>query len=185
VSSPKLNATAYKLLTNLVFKFNLQPGEKLLKIERQAEIVLAKPVLIVFILIYVPWAFLIKYELHIRFSRALIIWTFLVIFYAIYKYILWLANVYLITDKRLIAVIYKSLVNKIVLETPIDRIHNISAHTHGLAHSLLKIGDVTVQVASLTQPMILKNLKKPEEVKDFLWKTHRPQRQVLQTSRIV
>src|SRR3989338_6756873 len=168
-----------------MFKFNLQPGEKLLKIERQAEIVLAKPVLIVFILIYVPWAFLIKYELHTRFSRFLILWTALVTLYAIYKYVLWLANVYLITDKRLIAVIYKSLINKIVLETPIDRIHNISAQTRGLAHSLLKIGDVTVQVASLTQPMILKNLKKPEDIKDFLWKTHRPERQALQTNRVV
>lgn len=146
---------------------------------------MAKPVLLVFVFIYAPWAFILKYDLLFRLNRLLLTWTFLVITYAIYKYVLWLINVYLITDKRLIAVIYKSLINKVVLETPIERIHNISAQTKGLAHSLLKIGDVTVQVASLTQPMVLKNLKKPEEVKDFLWKTHRPQRQVLQTNRIV
>ncbi|MEK7617744.1 MAG: PH domain-containing protein [Patescibacteria group bacterium] len=167
-----------------MFKFNLQTDEKLLKIERQAEIILVKPVLIVFILIYAPWAFLIKYELHARFSRLLITWTFLVILYAVYKFILWLINVYLITNKRLIAVIYKSLINKTVLETPIERIHNISAQTKGLAHSLLKIGDVTVQVASLTQPMVLKNLKNPEDIKDFLWKTHRPQTQILRTQKL-
>lgn len=168
-----------------MFKFNLQPNERLLKIHRQAEIVLIKPVLAVFILIYAPWAFLIKYDLHVRFNRILLFWTAVVIIYALYKYVLWLTNVYIITDRRLIAVNYKSLVHKIVLETPIDRIHNISSETKGLIKSMLKIGDVIIQVASLTQPMILKNLKHPEEIKDFLWTVHSPQRQRLQTRKIV
>ncbi len=142
-------------------------------------------VLVVLIFIYAPWAFFIKYELHTRFQRILLIWTAFIIFYAVYQYLLWLINVYIITDKRLIAVNYQSLIHKIVLETPIDRIHNISAETKGLTRSLLKIGDVIVQVASLTQPMVLHNLKHPEEIKDFLWKTHNPQRQILQTRKIV
>ena len=129
--------------------------------------------------------FLIKYELQTRFNRILLFWTALIIIYVLYKYVLWLINVYIITDKRLIAINYKSLVHKIVLETPIERIHNISAETKGFVKSMLKIGDVIVQVASLTQPMILKNLKHPEEVKDFLWRVHSPQRQILQTRKIV
>lgn len=168
-----------------MFKFKLQPNERLLKIHRQAEIVLIKPVLIVFILLYVPWTFLIKYELYIRFNRILLFWTLLVGVYAIYKYLLWLANVYIITDKRLIAINYESLIHKIVLETPLDRIYNISAETKGLARTLLKIGNVIVQIATLSAPMILHNLKHPEGVKDFLWQIHSPQRQVLQTRRIV
>lgn len=168
-----------------MFKFNLQPNERLLKIQRQAEIVLVKPVLAIFILIYGPWAFLLKYELHASFSRILLLWTALIIAYALYKYVLWLINIYVITDKRLIAVNYKSLVHKIVLETPVDRIHNISSETKGFVKSMLKIGDVIVQVASLTQPMVLKNLKHPDEVKDFLWRVHSPQKQVLQTRKIV
>ena len=99
-----------------MFNFTLQPGEKLLKIQRQAEIVLVKPVLAVFILIYGPWTFLIKYELQTRFNRILLFWTALIIIYVLYKYVLWLINVYIITDKRLIAINYKSLVHKIVLE---------------------------------------------------------------------
>jgi len=155
-----------------MFKFNLQPGERLLQTHRQAEIILAKPLLIILTLIYAPWAFLIKYELQTRFNRLLLFWTIAVFFYAVYKYILWLLNVYIFTDKRLIAVRYKSLIHKVVLETPMERIHNISAETKGFFRSLFSIGDVIVQVASLVQPLVLKNLKYPEKVKDFLWENN-------------
>lgn len=165
----------------IMFKFYLQPNEKLLAIHRQAEIVLIKLVLTVFALIYIPWSFLIKYELHIRFRRLLLVWTAGIVLYALYKYLLWLINVYVITNKRLIAINYKSLIHKIVQETPIDRIHNISSETQGFFKSLLKIGDVIVQVTSLTQPMVLRNLKKPEAVKDFLWNVHKPPEQVVRT----
>lgn len=155
-----------------MFKFNLQPGENVLITYRQAEIVLVKPVLMVFVLIYAPWAFLIKYGLLQQSSRILMLWTALIILYALYKYLLWLINAYIITDKRLISVHYLSLVHKVVLETPLDRIQNISFETKGLWRSILKVGNVVVQVASLNQPMVLKNLKNPDAVKDFLWKVH-------------
>ncbi len=156
-----------------MFKFVLQPDEKLLKITRQAEIVLIKPTLLVLALIYIPWAFLIKYDLHIRFNKILIFWTLLVFLWALHKYILWLINVYIITDKRLISVNYRSLVHKLVQETPLNRIHNISSETKGLVSSLFKIGDVIVQIASLTHPLVLHNLKHPEKLKDFLWSAHK------------
>ena len=156
-----------------MFKFILQPDEQLLKITRQADAVLIKPTVLVLIFIYTPWAFLIKYELYFRFSKALIFWTLIVLFWAIHKYLLWLINVYIITNKRLISVSYKSLVHKLIQETPLDRIHNISSETHGLIRSLFKIGNVIVQIASLTQPLVLINLKYPEKIKDFLWSAHK------------
>ena len=155
-----------------MFKFNLHPGEKVLQTYRQAEIILVRPVLIVFILIYAPWAFLIKYDLIRQSTRWLLLWTALVVLYAFYKYLLWLINAYIVTDKRLISVHYLSLVHKVVLETPLDRIQNISFETKGLWRSLLKVGNVVVQVASLNQPMLLINLKNPDSVKDLLWKVH-------------
>ncbi|MBI3231560.1 MAG: PH domain-containing protein [Candidatus Doudnabacteria bacterium] len=161
-----------------MFKFSLPASERLLKTVRQSEIVLMKPSLIVLGSVYLPWAFLIKYGLHVRFRRLLFLWTMMIFVFAAYKYVLWLINVYIITDKRLISINYKSIIHKIVLETPIDRIQNISSETKGLVKSVLKIGSVVVQVASLSQPIVLKNLKHPEEVKDFLWKTHSFESQV-------
>ena len=155
-----------------MFKFNLQTGEKIAQMHRQAEIILVKPVITVFIAIFVPWWFLIKYELHIKFERVLLLWTIIVLIYAVNKYVLWLINVYIITNKRLIAVNYKSLVHKQVLETPFERIHNISYETKGFWRSLLQVGSVIVQIASLQRPLVLKNLKHPDQFKDTLWNRH-------------
>lgn len=155
-----------------MFKFNLHPNEKLENIYRQSEVVLIKPVLIIFILIYVPWAFLIKYELDFQFRRLLLFWTFVVLAYGINKYLLWLLNCYLITSQRVVVIIYHQIFKKQVIESPIERILNISFQTKGFFSSLLRYGDVEVQIVGLVEPLVFKNVKNPERVKDILWNIH-------------
>src|SRR6266404_3543882 len=155
-----------------MFKFNLLENERIFGIYRQAESVLFKPVIIIFIAIYFPWYFLLKYELAGQYSRLLFFWTILVLLYAVNKYLLWLLNLYLVTDRRLIAISYKNLINKQVLESPLDRILNIGFVRKGFWQSLFNFGAVVVQASGLPEPMLLKNISKPSEIKDFLWKVH-------------
>jgi hypothetical protein len=155
-----------------MLKFTLHEGENLQKVFRQANAVLFLPTFFAFLSIFLPWRFLVKYELNHKFLDGLIIWTALVLLWLLNKYFLWLINIYIITNKRLIVLNYKTLLHKVVLETPLNRIHNISSETKGLLGSLLKIGSVVVQIASLSQPLILHNLKQPEKFKDFLWQSH-------------
>jgi hypothetical protein len=155
-----------------MFKFDLLENEKVLNIYRQTESILFKPVVIVFFLIYFPWYFLLKYELAGSYIKLLFAWTLLVSFYAIRKYILWLLNIYLLTNKRLICVGYSGLFEKKVLESPLGRILNVSFSTKGFWQTLFKFGSVEVQVSGLPEPMILQNLSHPSEIKDLLWKTH-------------
>lgn len=155
-----------------MFNFQLQENEKLVRVYRQTETVLFKPVLWLFALIYFPWYFLLKYDLAQNFIRLLLFWTLLVMLYEVNKYLLWRLNVYLVTNNRLIQVAYQSLLNKKVLESPLDRILNVSFSSKGFWQSLFKFGAVEVQVAGLPEPIVLKNLKDPGEVKDFLWKAH-------------
>ena len=155
-----------------MFKFDLQENEKLVDIYRQTEVVLFKPVLIIFILIYFPWYFLLEYELAASFSRLLLFWTILVLFYGAYKYLMWLLNSYVITDRRLIAVSYGHVFSKTVTEVPLKHIQNISFSTKGFWQSLFGFGSVSVIAAGLPEPVILTNLKDPAKVKDFLWKIH-------------
>ncbi len=155
-----------------MFKFDLLENEKVLNVYRQTEAVLFKPVLLIFVLIYFPWYFLIKYELVSKYDRLLLFWTFLIILYAVHKYLVWLLNAYIVTDKRLINVQHKSVLNKKVVETPLDRILNVSFQIKGFWQSLFKFGTVEVQAAGLSEPLALKNVSQPEKVKDFLWKIH-------------
>ena len=133
---------------------------------------LFKPVIFILILIYFPWYFLLKYELVASYYRLLIFWTLLIFLYAVHQYFLWLLNVYILTDKRLIKVEYRSMMNKQVLESPLNRILNVSFGIHGFWQALFSFGSVDVQVAGLSHPLILKNVSHPAEIKDMLWKIH-------------
>lgn len=155
-----------------MFSFNLLENEKLVSVYRQTEATLFKPVLIIFVLIYFPWYFLLKYELAGAYIRLLFFWTLLVLIYAVRKYLLWLLNVYLLTDKRLVIVNYRGLFAKKVVESPLGRILNVSFSSKGFWQTLFQLGSVEVQVAGLHEPMILKNIAHPSELKDTLWKAH-------------
>lgn len=155
-----------------MFKFDLLENEKIINIYRQTEAVLFRPVLVIFALIYFPWYFLIKYELVANYDRLLLFWTFLVLLYGIYTYLVWLLNAYIVTNKRLIDVIHKNLLNKKVVETPLEHILNVSFQTKGFWQSLFGFGAVEVRAAGLAEPLCLKNVSQPEKVKDFLWKIH-------------
>ncbi len=152
-----------------MFKFNLLENEKITKFFRQSESILFKPVLIIFILIYAPWYFLIKYDLASSYLRLLFFWTILVLLYGVNKYLLWLINISLLTNKRLIRIHYPNLFNKKVVEAPLDRILNVAYVRHGFWQTVFGFGSVEVQVAGLPQPLLIKNLPHPEQAKDMLW----------------
>jgi hypothetical protein len=56
------------------------------------------------------------------------------------------------------------------VETPLERILNVSYQIKGFWPSLFRFGVVEVQAAGLADPLSLKNISQPEKVKDFLWK---------------
>lgn len=155
-----------------MFSISLKDNEKLIKIYRQTELVLVRPVLEIFALIYIPWTFLIKYDLHIKYRKILLVWTIAIALYAIYRYILWLLNSYVFTNQRLINATYHNIFHKQVIETPLERILNISYQTKGVFQSLFNYGDVVVQIVGLTEALVLKNVRKPSDLKDFIWQIH-------------
>lgn len=159
-----------------MFSLDLQPNEKVFKIYRQSEWVLAKNVVIIFVALYLPWFLLVRAEMFANFTKLFLFWTVLVLVYGVYHYLLWMVNSYVVTDHRLIAVNYVSLFKKKVTESPLDRILNVSYSTTGFFSSLLNFGDVEVRVAGLPEPMVLENLRKPQNLKTFLWalQSHKP-----------
>ncbi len=154
-----------------MFKLQLLNGEKVKNVYRQAESVLFKPVLIIFVLIYFPWFFLIKFEMVQNSLRLLIFWSLLVLLYALNTYFLWLLNINLITNKRLIQIQYFSLFNKKVIEAPVTSILNASFLVSGFWNVIFKTGNVVIQTQGLKEPIIFKNVSHPEDVKDSIWQS--------------
>ena len=155
-----------------MFKFDLLPGESVKEIFRQTEAVLFKPVLIVFCLIYFPWYFLLTYDLATSYLRLLGFWTILVLLYAVYKFLLWRLNVYILSDRRLVVVSYLGLMEKKVSETHLDKILNVGFTSRGFWQAIFQFGNVEVQVPGLLNALVLKNISNPSKIKDALWQAH-------------
>jgi PH (Pleckstrin Homology) domain-containing protein len=153
-------------------KLNLHAGEELANEYHESEMVLAKPVLFILLALYLPWFFALKYDVAFQYRGLLFLWTLLVLAYGVRAYTIWSFNRYIITSLRLIRISHEGLFKRVVMETPLERILNVSYKTTGFISSLLKFGDVEVQVVGLMEPIILKNIKDPQGIKDYVWSLH-------------
>src|SRR5437016_3843592 len=127
----------------------LHEGEQLIHSYRQTAWVLGKTILIVGIGIYLPWSRLAKYGEATQFRFLLVVWTLLLLVYGLRKLMIWLLNRYIVTNKRLIRITHQEIFKKIVVETPLERILNVSFKTTGFFSSIFHYGDVEVQVIGL------------------------------------
>lgn len=153
-----------------MFKLDLRQNEKALTFFRQSETTLIKPVAVILVLIYAPWFFLFKYELLFgAILKFLLFWTIGLFFYGLSRYLLWLASVSIITNQRLIIVTYPGLLKKQVLETPLNRILNVSFSRNGFFQTVFGLGTVEVRAEGLNEPMKLSLMANPSGVKDAIW----------------
>lgn len=155
-----------------MFKIKLRENEKLILASRKTEWVWGKAVLVVFVLIYLPWAFYAKYDLQniTSFRRILLLWTFLVALYALNKYLLWLVNSYLITNRRIISVEYQNLFSKTIEEADLTAVASISCKTRGILESLFKTGSVIITFTNTPLTLELKQVREPENLKEVILK---------------
>ncbi len=151
-----------------MFNFPLDENEKIITMLRRGEAVLIKPAAIVAILIYVPWTFMLKYELVFQYRWWLLVLTVMVLGYAAMNYLLWLLNVCVLTDKRLIIITYRTLFYRETREVPLNRIANITSVTSGLLGFFFNLGSLKVHIKQVQEPIEIKNIKNPQKAKDAL-----------------
>lgn len=137
----------------------------------QSLFVLVKPFLLSALILLVPWYFVSQYQAD-SLRRILIFWTILVVVYFLRVLMIWRLNTYVVTNKRLIKMSHEGIFQRTVVETPHERILNVSYKTTGFTSVLFRFGDVEVQVVGLVEPIILKNISRPAEIKDYLWLLH-------------
>jgi hypothetical protein len=149
----------------------LDTNEHVVRIFHQSKWVLAKPFILSLVAIVGPWWYVSKLSIP-RAGTLLVVWTILICVYFLREYKLWMLQKYVITSKRLIKHHHDALFKKVVVETPLDRILNVSFKTTGLFSVIGRFGDVEVQVVGLIEPMILKHITHPANIKEYLWRAH-------------
>ncbi len=149
----------------------LHEMEHVRDIYHQSIFVLLKPIAITLLLILVPWYFVSQYSAD-SLRRLLMFWSAAVFIYLIRTVVIRQLNSYVVTNKRLLKMSHDGLFKRTVVETPHERILNVSYKTTGLQSVLFRYGDVEVQVVGLVEPIILKDISHPAAIKDYLWQLH-------------
>ncbi len=153
--------------------FNLLPEEHIKKIYRQHSLFWFKYLLLIAVVDFGIFYFIINYDVFSRLSKIFaVIVLGTLIFFAKELYI-WSKNIYAVTNKRLVVMHHDGLFKKTVIETPLERILNVSYRLTGSMSVLFGFGDVEVQVVGLVEPVILKHIPQPEAIKDYLWLLHK------------
>ena len=154
-------------------KIALKDMEHIRQIYRQSGFVLFHPLILSFLAIVVPAYLVFQYEVSSFVNTLLWIWIIVVIGHAFRVFIIWRLNRYVVTNQRLLHYAQKGLFDQAVTETPHERVLNVSYKTEGIISSIFRYGDVIVQVVGLMDPIILKNISTPMEIKDYLWEMHK------------
>ena len=153
-------------------KVVLHPEEEVLASYHQTFFVLHKPITLTLAAIIIPIIPLVRYGLFNQYRGLVVLWSIVFIGYFLKEFLIWHLNTYVITSQRLMKISHEGLFKRLVMETPLDRILNVSYKTTGIASSLIGYGDVEVQVVGLVEPINLKSINEPSEIKDYLWKAH-------------
>lgn len=154
-------------------KIALKDMEHVRQIYRQSPYVLVHPLGLSAIAVLVPIYAIIRYDMPGILRTLLLVMIVATIAHAVRAFIIWRLNRYVVTNQRLLNYWQTGLFDQGVIETPHERILNVSYKTEGAVSTILGYGDVVVQVVGLMEPIVLKNISLPMEIKDYLWEMHK------------
>ncbi len=154
-------------------KFAQLEDEHLKNVYRQSKLFLFKGFVIPFASLFVPTYFLWKYELLSQFRTIVLLAAIVIGVWFLRNSIIWFRNCYVLTNQRLIVFSHDGLFKRTVIETPLERVLNVSYKTTGVMSAIFGYGDVEVQVVGLVEPIILKHISNPAGIKDYLWEMHK------------
>lgn len=154
-------------------RFRLLEGEHHKNTYRESMLFLFEPLIVVLLAVFLPLYFLWQYELLSQFGSVIIFVAVIGIGWFLRDAMIWYRNSYVLTNQRLIIFDHEGLLKHAVIETPLERILNVSFRTTGVLSALFDFGDVEVQVVGVVEPVILKHVPNPAEIKDYLWDLHK------------
>lgn len=150
-------------------EFDVQHGEeKILLLLRQHFITNSGWILLCTVLLFLPillplFSFLSFLPPSFQ-GLSIITWYFLVIGYALERFIIWYYNVYIITNERVIDMDFFSLLFKRVSEAKLERVEDITSASGGVMQSMFDYGDVLIQTAGEIPEIEFERVPHPDRV---------------------
>lgn len=98
----------------------------------------------------------------------IILWYLLTLSFVFEKFLGWFFDIYLVTDERVVDVLFYSMTFKQIADAGLDKIQDITYRTRGVAGSIFNYGDILIQTAGEQPNIEFKSVPRPAEVVKIL-----------------
>lgn len=157
-----------------------EEGEEIILLLRAHLITLVPPILFTIFLIFVPFFVspllsLLRIDSlsslnQLQILLLVIFWYLLVFGYALYKFLFWYFNVYLLTNERIIDFDFRGILNKQIAYTVLRNIEDVTPKTIGFFGTFFNYGDVFIQTAGERQEFEFNKVPRPDDVAEAILK---------------
>ena len=157
----------------------LQPGETVVLVVRRHWAFLALPLALTLLAMVIPPAILLSVVAATDGPRtvdtvAMVTAAVYVVLLAVRAYFVWYAwvhDVWIVTDQRLVDGQKRHWFHEEVSTADLQHVQNVALDRHGFLATVLKFGDLRVQIAAEIADFVLRGIPKPQEVLAILGRT--------------
>lgn len=148
----------------------LDRDEHIIRIIRQHFIKFFFPLIIILLCIsllffLMPWFF----NFHTRGLYVFLLILLIMILYIIKKIFLWYRNCWIITNKRIIDIDQKRILQKTISHIPYRKIKDITFHTRGLFQTLFRLGNIEIATIDINYNIVLPHVSRPQKVLQLIY----------------
>ena len=137
--------------------------EKVLLVVRHHPVVLLHDGYMILAVTLAPWAVFVFSSFTAAFGWTLMISTILGAWLVFQTYYTWINDIYVLTNKRVLATDQRQVFEREVKEVRYDRIQEVSHEVKGIYSTMLNVGDVRIKTAAGID-LILKTVPEPYEI---------------------
>lgn len=151
-----------------------ETGEKIILLLRQHLIVLIPPILIIIFLLFAPFIvqkLLLFLELNlfdflsgVQVLLIGVFWYLLVFTYAVYRFIFWYFNIYILTNERIIDFDFRGILHKQASFAKLGQIEDVSPKMIGFFSTFFNYGDIYIQTAGEFREFEFQKVPRPDQV---------------------
>lgn len=154
------------------FSQDLKEGEEVIRIVRKHWASFMWPLFKTFLILIIP--FFLSFLLFSNYIGIIIflIWVSIGIAYGLYQWLCWYFDNFIITNQRIVNVNQKTIFSRIVSETGLTNIQDVTYEINGIFASLFNYGTVKVLTASSNDSLEMSSIENPKKVQELIMELH-------------
>ena len=93
---------------------------------------------------------------------------FIAALYVLQIFIFWYYNAFVVTNMRVVDIDQRGMFSRIVSETMLENIQDVSYRRKGICQTIFRYGDVIIEIAGTDTGLEIKNVRRPERVQQLI-----------------